>query len=152
MAPNDASGAVTVTAVDYAFENLPSTVTAGTVLSLTNDSTKEIHELVAVRLPDGETRPAAELMALPQGELQGLLYQAPPALVLVAPPGNAPQITIMGDGTLAQPGRYLVICTIPTGADPAVYLEAAQSGTGPPQVAGGPPHFVNGMYGEITVT
>jgi hypothetical protein len=91
-------------------------------------------------------------MALPQGELQALLYQGPPALVLVAPPGNAPQITIMGDGTLAQPGRYLVICTIPTGADPDAYLRAAQSGTGPPHAAGGPPHFVNGMFGEITVT
>ena len=41
---------------------------------------------------------------------------------------------------------------IPTGADPQAYLKAAaESEGGPPQTGGGPPHFVNGMFGEIAV-
>lgn len=61
-------------------------------------------------------------------------------------------INAVGDGRLTERGRYLVFCAIPVGADPAAYLQAAQSATGgPPQVAGGPPHFSQRMYGEITV-
>jgi hypothetical protein len=53
---------------------------------------------------------------------------------------------------LSEPGRYAVICAIPTGADPAEYLEAAaEAEGGPPEVAGGPPHLAMGMYGEVTV-
>jgi hypothetical protein len=59
----------------------------------------------------------------------------------------------VGDGTLVEPGRYAIACFIPTGADPAEYLEAAaQTEEGPPQgVAGGPPHFVQGMVAELVV-
>ena len=73
--------------------------------------------------------------------------------MLIAPPRNAPQIAAVGDGKLTEKGRYLVICTIPVGADPAAFLQAAQSsGSGPPpQVPGGPPHLAQGMYGQITV-
>ena len=59
---------------------------------------------------------------------------------------------MVGTGTLAEPGRYLIICAIPTGVDPGEYLTAAaESEGGPPDVPGGPPHFVHGMYGQITV-
>ena len=57
----------------------------------------------------------------------------------------------VGDGTLQEPGRYLVICTIPTGADPAEYLAAEATSNGPPDVEGGPPHFTHGMYAELDV-
>jgi hypothetical protein len=44
------------------------------------------------------------------------------------------------------------VCFIPTGADPQEYLTAAQEATdGPPQVEGGPPHVVHGMFAEFTV-
>ncbi len=41
--------------------------------------------------------------------------------------------------TLTQPGRYIFVCTIPTGADPAAYREAAKTPGPPPDVPGGPP-------------
>jgi len=152
---DDKSGAgttKTVTAVDYKFENLPKSVKSGTKLALKNESPKELHEMVLARLPDTEKRPLADLVKLPEGELDAL-FQGPPAAVLLRPPGGAEQINAVGDGTLMEKGRYLVTCFIPTGADPAAYLKAAQAATdGPPQVAGGPPHFANGMYGQITVT
>ncbi len=144
-------GTKTVTAADYQFKNLPSSVKAGTTLTLKNESTKELHEMVVMRLPDGEKRSAADLVKLPEAEGEAL-FSGPPAAVLLAPPGDAEMIKAVGDGKLTEKGRYLVICAIPTGADPAAYLEAAEkSGDGPPQVAGGPPHLTQGMFGEITV-
>jgi hypothetical protein len=141
---------VDVVAVDYAFEGLPASASAGTRLTLKNESAAEVHEIVAVKLPDSETRPAADLVKLPEAEL-GALAGGEPAMVLVAPPGQA-GFAAVGDGTLAEAGRYLLLCFIPTGADPAEYIAAAQTATdGPPQVAGGPPHFTAGMFGEITV-
>lgn len=144
-------GPVEVTAVDYAYEGLPDSVAAGTKLTLTNGSDKEVHELVAIALPPDEERSAAELVKLPEEE-QASLASGPPAAVLVTPPGGAPVIEAVGDGTLTEPGRYLILCAIPTGADPDEYLKAAQeSQGGPPDVPGGPPHFVEGMYGEVVV-
>ena len=57
----------------------------------------------------------------------------------------------LGDGTLQEPGRYVVLCGIPIGADPQAYLEAAQTSDGPPDVPGGPPHMTAGMYAELIV-
>jgi len=142
---------VTVTAVDFDFEGLPRSIPAGSQLELVNEAPKELHELVAIHLPTAETRSAEELMALPEAELGALLGTGPPAAVLLAPPGG-PQIPAVGDGTLTEPGRYLMFCAIPTGVDPAVYLDAVADSQGaPPQVEGGPPHFVAGMFAELTV-
>ncbi len=144
-------GPKTVTAVDYRFENLPSAVKAGTTLTLRNSSPKELHEMVLLRLPDQERRPVSELVKLPESELQNL-FSAEPAMVLLRAPNNGQLIKAAGDGKVTQKGRYAVICGIPTGADPAAYLQAAQTSQGgPPNVPGGPPHFVQGMYGQITV-
>lgn len=144
---------VTVTGVDYAFQGLPAEVTAGTKVAFVNASPKEVHEFVAIRIPDNERRPVSELVRLPENELQGIFESGPPAAVLVAGPNRAPAMPAVGDGTLSQPGRYTVVCFIPTGADPAKYFEAVQKAgpDGPPDVEGGPPHAVNGMFAEVRV-
>lgn len=145
------SGTVEVAAVDYGFRGLPDRIAAGSRLRLTNDAPAELHELVAIRLPDDESRTVEELMDLPSDELGALLGAAPPATVLLAPPG-APEIEAVGDGTLNQAGRYLIMCSVPTGVDPAEYLAAAAaSAPAPPQVKGGPPHFMNGMVDDLIV-
>lgn len=145
---------VEVTATDYRFTGLPATVKAGAVLTLINASTKEVHELVAMRLPDTERRPVGELARLPMDQLEAL-FSGPPAAALVAPPDRGPQIAGVGDGSLKERGRYLVLCFVPTGADPSTFLnaaKAAQGSGGPPQpVAGGPPHFAEGMYAQVVV-
>ena len=141
----------TVTAVDYRFDDLPRSVKAGTTLTVKNGSDKEVHEMTLSRLPDGETRSVEELMRLPEDQLSAL-FSGPPTAVMFAPPGDGEPILAVGDGKLTEKGRYLVLCSIPTGADPAAFLQATQNSSGgPPQVAGGPPHFTQGMYGEITV-
>lgn len=141
---------VEVTAVDYGFEGLPDEVQSGTKLTLVNDSEVELHELVAARLPDDEDRPLEELVHLSEAELGALIGK--PATVLLAAPGGE-VIPAVGDGTLEEPGRYLVLCFIPTGVSPDAYLAAAQAAGGQkPEVPGGPPHLAHGMYAELRVT
>ncbi len=139
---------VEVVASDYRFE-LPDSVKAGTTIQFRNESSAEVHEFVAIRLPDDETRSVAELMQLPPEELAAFFPMV--KTVLVAPPG-ATGIAVEGDGTLSEPGRYAIICVIPTGADPDEYMTAAaEAEGGPPEVAGGPPHIVEGMFAELVV-
>ena len=140
----------TVTGADFSFQNLPREVDAGTELRFTNASPRELHEMVVIRIPDSERRPVADLVRLPEAEQGAIFGSAEPAMVLLAPPGGGETIKAVGDGKIAEPGRYAVVCFIPTGADPQAYLNAPQTG-GPPQVAGGPPHVAQGMFGEITV-
>jgi hypothetical protein len=141
---------IDVLARDYRFDGIPATIATGSQLTLTNTSEAEVHELIAFRLPDTETRTVAELMALPRAELEAV-FQGPPSMVLVAPPASG-GFPAVGTGVLTEPGRYLAFCAIPVGADPAAYLAAAQAAGGQPTgVAGGPPHFVAGMATELVV-
>ncbi len=139
-----------IVATDYAFEGLPDEAAAGSTLTLSNESTAEVHELVAIRLPEDEERAADELVALPMPEL--MAFTAGLTGVTVAPPA-ADGFVVEGSGELTEPGRYLILCAIPTGVDPGEYLAAAQASQGgPPEIDGaGPPHFVQGMYAELTV-
>ncbi len=144
-------GDTTVTAADYRFENLPKSVDSGTTLTLKNSSTKELHEMVLIRLKDGEKRSIEQLVALPEAESEQA-FAGEPAMVLIAPPGGGDVIKAVGDGKLTEKGRYLVVCSIPTGADPAAFLKASEATPdGPPKGFNGAPHFTMGMYGEITV-
>jgi hypothetical protein len=141
---------VQVRAVDYAFQNLPASLSVGSKVTLTNESQRELHELVAIALPASETRSVATLLQLPEEQLEGIVT-GEPEMVLIAPPG-APGMAVVGDGTFTRAGRYAIVCFIPTGADPQAYLAAAQqSSDGPPQVAGGPPHVAQGMFAEVIV-
>ena len=141
---------IEVTAKDYSFEGIPETMAVGSSLGLKNSSAKEVHEIVVFRLPDTEKRSGKELAKLPMADLQKALA-GPPTMVIVAPP-TQPGFVAVGDGTLSQPGRYLAICAVPTGADPSAYMSAAaQSKGGPVNVPGGPPHMAEGMWAEFTV-
>ena len=146
-----ATSTVEVTTVDYAFEGLPTELEAGTTIEVRNTSAAELHELVAIRLSDDERRSIEELLALPPEELEAL-FAAPPALVAVAPPGEDAFVAL-GDGTLDEPGRYAIVCFIPTGADLQAYLSVFEANPDqPPQVDGGPPHFTAGMHAELLVS
>ena len=140
-------GVLTVEMSDFTYGDLPDEVPVGTRIAVTNESENELHEFVTYRLDDDDDREVDDIIA----DAEALLTGGPPVAVLLAAPGGE-QIPAVGDGTLAEPGRYVILCAIPTGADVAEYLEAAATSEGPPQVDGGPPHFMNGMFAEITVT
>lgn len=148
-APAPAATEVVVTAVDYGYEGLPATVAVGSTIVLENSSGGEVHEFVAIRLPDDETRSVEELVQLPPEEFAAFFPLV--ETVVIAPPGET-GFAVEGTGTLTEPGRYAIICAIPTGADPAEYLAAAaEAEGGPPEVAGGPPHLAVGMWAEVVV-
>ena len=140
---------VEIVATDYAFAGLTDTIGTDTTVTIRNDSAGEVHELVAFPIPPTVEGTATEILALPEHELAAFL-DGPPALVVVAAP-NDQAFTAVGDGTLPDPGRYLLFCAIPTGADPADYMAAPATSDGPPDVAGGPPHFVHGMAATVEV-
>jgi uncharacterized cupredoxin-like copper-binding protein len=140
-------GVLAVEMSDFTYGGLPDEVGAGTRIEVGNTSASELHEFVAYRLDDDDDRGADDIVA----DVAALVAGGPPVTVLLAAPGDE-QIAVVGDGTLTEPGRYLILCAIPTGADAGTYLAAAATSDGPPQVDGGPPHFVNGMFAEITVT
>lgn len=145
----EAETVVEVTAVDFGFEGLPETIPAGSTLTLVNESPIELHELVAVRLPADEGRTVEELLENPEDLAT---YFASVATVIIASPGEGGGMVVEGTGRLDEPGRYAIVCAIPTGADPGEYIEAAaEAEGGPPDVAGGPPHFVHGMFADVTV-
>jgi plastocyanin len=146
----DAGDTIVVRGVDYAFEDLPETVGTGTRVSFVNESEDEVHELVAVRILDDVDLSVEELVELPEEEVDQYLEPGPPAMVLVAAPGEE-GFAVVGDGTFSEPGRYAVVCFIPTGADPDEFMAAGEEGDGPPDVEGGPPHVVHGMFAEVTV-
>lgn len=143
-------GPVEVGLVDFGFDGLPGAVPAGTRLTVANRAPEELHELVAFRLPDDEDRGVGDLAKLAPTDLVAALGE--PATVLLAVPGGDP-VPAVGDGTLAEPGRYAVMCFIPTGVEPDVYLAAAaETEEGPPEIEdAGPPHVVQGMYAELLV-
>ncbi len=142
---------ITVIATDYAFSGLPSTIAAGSTFTIDNQAADELHEVVAIKLPADETRSISEILALPPEEMA--VFFPGVRMVILQPPGSDEVIVAEGDGMLSEPGRYLFGCFIPTGADPGEYLRlAAESEGGPPEVPGGPPHFVQGMFQEVTVT
>ncbi len=152
-----ADSSVVITAVDYAFDDVPETVSAGTTLVIQNDSEAEVHELLAWRLPDDETRPMSELVTLPEEEL-AVLLAGPPVITPLAPPG-ADSSDLPAPAVLTEPGRYALVCFIPTGAPPdevmaevQAFLEAGGDAPGGPDYPEtGPPHVVNGMYADIVV-
>lgn len=152
-ASGGASGeTVEITGVDYAFEGTPETVAAGTELTFTNASDREVHELVAIRIDDDETRPLEELLGLSEEESGEVTEFQGVAVALPEEDG----MVVEGDLVLDEPGSYALLCFIPTGADPQVYRDLfanppAEGEEGPPEIPGGPPHFTAGMVAELTV-
>jgi hypothetical protein len=138
-----------VRAVDYAYEGLPEKVAIGSTFTLVNKSTAEVHEMYAARLPAAETRPVEELLQLSEEEQEAL--GTADVFLLVALPGEE-GTPVFGDGTFAEPGRYVLICFIPSGADPEAVLAALESqNQEPPDLGDGAPHVSLGMFVEVTV-
>jgi plastocyanin len=136
----EAAPTITVTAMDYHFDGLPTSVPAGTTIALDNQGA-EIHELIAVRRNDGVTETWDELLALPEAEAMAKVTIVGQ---LLAGPGEAAEGTL----TVDQEGDYLAVCFVPEGMtqmpDPAASPD--------PSVEFGPPHFLLGMKQEFTVT
>jgi plastocyanin len=126
---------VNVTGVDYAFEDVPATVEAGSELTFHNGGT-EPHEMVVIRINDGVTKTIDELLELPEDEALEFASVVGAAMAL---PGEDAEDTV----TVSDPGNYAMVCFVPVGST-AEDLESSE----PPA---GPPHFAEGMVTSFTV-
>jgi hypothetical protein len=121
-----------VTAVDYGYDGIPDTLSTGYhVLEFSNEG-QEQHEMVAFRINDGVAESVDEIFAGPEEEIFGKIA---PVNAAFAPPGGSDT----GSWNLETPGDYAVICFISVGS-----VGEAEGD--------GPPHFVEGMVQEFTVT
>ena len=148
-----------MTAQDYHFEGLPTSVPAGSSLTLTNAGA-ELHEIILVRKNDGVTESFDELLALPEEEA---FQKVTTAGVLFAAPGESASMGIDATGapapmesiTLVDEGEYLAICFIPQGTTEMPDFSAEAPPSSDPAAASaapqGPPHFLLGMKQEFTV-
>jgi hypothetical protein len=131
-----------VTAVEYAFEGVPDTVSAGRIaLRFTNDG-EEDHEFILFRKNDGVTESFDEILELPEGQSEELMTFVTAAGVLL--PGESTETVFE-----AEAGEYIALCFLPVGA---AGKPPPEEGEPPPEEEeGGPPHWVKGQRSEFTV-
>ena len=151
-----AEGAVIeVVGVEYAYLGMPTSVPAGTSLSLRNEGI-EFHELAVARIGDDVTESFEELLAMGEAAITSGKVE----LIGEPPPGASPGETSAFATELEREGRYLIGCFIPQGfipevlADLGVTEDMAQEDW-PPEaqaIMNNPPHVAAGMFQEFTVT
>lgn len=155
--PEPAGPTATVTAIDYGYPDVEAEYAAGTTIVLDNQSEAEVHEILAFRIKDDETRSVGELLGAGEEEFGAAVEMRGVAL---APPQSDSTGLPAPPLVLEQPGRYAFVCFIPTGAPPdevmqavADFIEAGAPEDGAPAYPEtGPPHAANNMWAEVTVT
>lgn len=135
MTPTEGATPVTITASEYTFAGTDAFKAGGAFAMTLKNEGKELHELHVAKLADGEKRPVEELLADPSVE---------PASTSVGHAFACPGTTADPTGVdLRSPGRYLVLCFIPTGA---------RADTDPKDFEMlGEPHAMRGMVVEIDI-
>ena len=141
-----------ITATDYEFQGVPEIVPAGTTIRLVNASASEFHTAYIIRLDEGDERTEDELTAIVPDDL--LPHYGPDRgtmqVVIYARPGESQYGMNLGGPRVRTPGRYVILCLVPMGADPAVVED--QVTWGPPwQTDGVLRHAQVGMFAEFTV-
>ena len=132
----DFDNKVEVSGKEYAFEGLSDTMPTGhTAILFTNDG-MESHEIVVASKKDGVTENFDELLKLPEEEAMEKINMMGAAFA----PAKGDQGLLVAD---FEPGDYAALCFIPTGT----MMQDGQETQGD-----GPPHFVQGMKAEFTVT
>jgi hypothetical protein len=132
LADNCGFEAVDISAVEYAFEGAPETLTAGTTtFTFTNDG-EEVHEMIMVRYKD-ESLTIKDLMKLSDKEAEKQLEFLGASF---GPPG-----TVDTESRSLAAGKYALVCFIPVGATSEKALRKAE----------GPPHVAKGMSAEFIV-
>src|SRR3954452_14805657 len=163
---------ITVTAVDYQFTGMPTSVPVGTTLTLQNSGT-EVHEMVIIMKNPGVTQSWDELLQMSGTDASQYITIQGGA---IAAPGTAGDVPLQ----VTQEGDYVMLCFIPQCtyslppqpsagasmepgalADASLVLPSAgasglespsASGLESPSASMGIPHFMLGMMQEFQVT
>ena len=136
MTPAAGATPITITATEYKFTGTDALKAGGAfAVTFKNDGT-ELHELHVAKLADGEKRPMDEIIADPTAEAT-----TKAAGHSFACPGTTARPAGVN---LTTPGRYIVLCFIPTGA---------KADTDPKDFGKlGMPHAMQGMAVEIDIS
>jgi hypothetical protein len=128
---------VEVSAVDYSFDTIPTSLPTGRTTFVFTNNGAEIHEMVVFRINDGVTETVDELLALPEDE----------AFEKVTFTGATFGVQRETDTETFEltPGRYVALCFVPIGT---TAVEPDDGDVAEP----GPPHFTEGMQAEFTVS
>ena len=125
-----------VSLVDYAFADMPSEIESGRVAILVTNDGSEAHELAVLSKAEGVTESWEELLQLPEEEA---MTKATFVGGAFAPaPGSQGMLVVD-----IEPGDYAAVCFVSTGT--TIDDSGMTEGTGPP-------HFIQGMFSEFTVT
>lgn len=122
----------TVTAADYAFENVPEALSAGRVTFEFSNGGAELHEMLLMRINE-EGLTVDQLISMPEKQA---MKKVTFVRALFAAPGESDVETLD-----LEAGEYAIVCFVPVGS---TSMEAAES-------AKGPPHAMKGMTAQITV-
>ncbi|MDH3731501.1 MAG: hypothetical protein OES13_10345 [Acidimicrobiia bacterium] len=146
---------VVITATDYEYLGVPDVVAVGTTIKLMNASSEEFHSAFIIRLDDGDERTAEELTALSVGELAPASGADPNVtgtmqVAMFARPGESEYRTVLGGPRISTPGRYVILCLVPVGADPAEVESQVEFGA-PRQIEGVDRHDQVGEFAEFIV-
>jgi hypothetical protein len=132
----DFDAKVEVVAKEYSFGGIPQEMDAGTAAFLLTNEGDEAHELALMRKADGVTQSWDEILAMDEAEAEELVEQV-----------GGTFAASKGDAGMAiadlQPGEYIALCFVPSGTT------VDDSGE---HAGDGPPHFMQGMQSEFTVT
>lgn len=127
----------TVTAVEYAFEDTPETLSAGINGFEFDNQGNEVHEMILFRINDDVDETVEELLALPEEEA---MTKTRFIGVAFAAPGGS-------DTTFLEleAGRYAMLCFVPVGTVDMSALEGEE-------MPEGQRHFTQGMVAQFEVT
>ena len=132
----DFDNKIEVSGKEYAFEGMGDTMPTGkTAILFTNDG-MESHEIIVASKKDGVTESFDELLAMPEEKAMEKINMLGAAFA----PAKGDQALLVAD---FEPGDYAALCCIPTGT---------MMHDGEETPGDGPPHFVQGMKSEFTVT
>jgi hypothetical protein len=131
--PVDDAIPVTLTAVEYAFEDAESSYPAGDYAFTLANEGAELHEAILLRILDAEVS-IDDLMAMSDEEAEA-------AIEFVGGAVACPDDTTEPFGAALESGRYVVACFLPVGSTADADLEQLD----------GPPHADEGMVLQITV-
>lgn len=130
---------LSVEARNYEFGGIGDEVDAGETLVTFDNEGTEFHEVVILKRNSGDETPVSELLEMEEDEA---MSHVEPIAAAFAGPGQTSYTTID-----LEPGKYVAVCFIPTGATEEAWETMMAGGPEPD----GAPHAMAGMTHEFEV-
>ena len=147
--------AIEITSFDYEYRGVPAIVEAGSPLELINGSADEYHTMIVIRLDSTDERTLADFAMLDVVDFidaEGTARFGTTEVIIGAEYGED-AVVYNRSNRPVDPGRYLILCIIGVGTDPAEAL--AQMSIGRPTAADledQVPHYRAGEIAEFVIT